>query len=229
MFRGVVSDIFFDLDHTLWDFEKNSELTFQKILSKNQVSVVLNDFMSVYRPINLEYWKMYRENRISKPDLRYQRLKRSFDALHFPISDDTILVLADEYIEHLSSFQHLIPNAVEVLEYLSPNYRLHIITNGFQEIQEKKMRNSNIHHFFEHVIDSESVGVKKPHPRIFKFALEKAQVPAHRSLMIGDNMEADVLGARYLGFHTVHFNAHADGDPNLCKTIDDLLEIKSIL
>nr|WP_299343329.1 YjjG family noncanonical pyrimidine nucleotidase [Allomuricauda sp.] len=229
MFKGLVTDVFFDLDHTLWDFEKNSKLTFDKILNSNKVEVNLEEFMSVYRPINLEFWKLYRENRIEKSELRYQRLKRTFDSLNVPVSDRTINTLAEEYIDLLSSFNHLIPNAVEVLRYLSPKYRLHIITNGFEEIQEKKLRNSNIHHFFGQIIDSETAGVKKPHPRIFQMALEKAQVAADKSVMIGDNLEADVMGAKQLGFHAVHFNVHNDPEHDLCKTIDDLLEIKSIL
>ena len=135
-----VTDIFFDLDHTLWDFEKNSALTFEMILSKKEVEVDLHDFLDVYRPINLSYWKLYREEKISKEDLRYRRLRNTFDALNLSISDNIILQLAEEYIELLSSFGHLIPNAMEVLSYLRPKYRLHIITNGFKEIGRASCR-----------------------------------------------------------------------------------------
>ena len=140
MFENGVTNIFFDLDHTLWDFEKNSALTFQKILAQNSVEVVLEDFLGVYAPINLEYWKLYRENRVTKTELRFQRLRRTFDTIGATVQDDLIHILAHEYIEHLSTFTHLVPNAVEVLEYLSPKYRLHIITNGFQKWRELKNR-----------------------------------------------------------------------------------------
>ena len=118
MFDYEVTDIFFDLDHTLWDFEKNSALTFAKILADHKVKVDLDVFLEVYAPINMQMWALYRENGISQSELRYQRLKRTFDALRVHVSDEVINVLATDYIAHLSSFTHLLPNTVETLEYL---------------------------------------------------------------------------------------------------------------
>jgi len=204
MFRGFVTDIFFDLDHTLWDFERNSALTF-------------------------EIWKLYREEKITKTELRYQRLKSVFDDLGYGISDDMIHVLSEEYIQHLSSYNHLFPSAIEVLNYLQPKYRLHIITNGFQEIQDKKLRNSNIDGYFDHVINSEMAGVKKPNPIIFELALKNADTVAEKSLMIGDSLEADILGAKAVGFHTLHFNGHNEPQHDLSQMIHDLSEIKTLL
>ncbi|WP_036379887.1 YjjG family noncanonical pyrimidine nucleotidase [Muricauda sp. MAR_2010_75] len=229
MFEHPVTDIFFDLDHTLWDFEKNSALTFQKILTKNSVDVVLEDFLGVYAPINLEYWKLYRENRVTKAELRFQRLRRTFDTLGAVVQDDLIHILAHEYIEHLSSFTHLVPNAVETLEYLSPKYRLHIITNGFQEVQEKKMVGSNIHRYFDQIINSEMAGVKKPHPYIFELALTKANVDPRNTIMVGDSLEADILGAKSMGMQVLHFNANGEPEHDHCITINNLIEIKSFL
>nr|WP_297914871.1 YjjG family noncanonical pyrimidine nucleotidase [uncultured Allomuricauda sp.] len=224
-----VTDIFFDLDHTLWDFEKNSALTFEMILSKKEVEVDLHDFLDVYRPINLSYWKLYREEKISKEDLRYQRLRNTFDALNLSISDNIILQLAEEYIELLSSFGHLIPNAMEVLSYLRPKYRLHIITNGFKETQRKKIRNAHIDDFFQEIMDSETAGVKKPHPQIFDLALSSAGARPKNSLMIGDNLEADIMGAQAVEMQAIHFNVHGEPEHNLCQIINDLKEIKNIL
>jgi putative hydrolase of the HAD superfamily len=229
MFKTLVTDIFFDLDHTLWDFEKNSALTFQKILLKNSVSVRLTDFLEVYIPINFEFWKYYREGKISKEELRFQRLKITFDRLGHPVSNELIHILSDEYIEYLSSFTHLFPNTTEVLDYLKPNYKLHIITNGFQEIQDKKLRSSKINIYFDQVINSEMAGVKKPDPRIFELALRKANVLPHKSLMIGDNLEADILGAKAVGLHTLHFNANNEPGHEFCDMIHDLSEIKLYL
>ncbi|WP_190809644.1 YjjG family noncanonical pyrimidine nucleotidase [Flagellimonas sp. S3867] len=228
MFKAV-TDIFFDLDHTLWDFEKNSALTFQKILKEKQLEVELDKFLDIYVPINLNYWKLYREDRISKSELRYQRLKRTFDKINVHVSDELINMLADDYIENLSSFTNLFPHTQDVLEYLSPKYRLHIITNGFQEIQEKKLKGSKIHHYFDQIINSETAGVKKPHPYIFELALEKARVSPKKALMIGDSLEADIMGAQSVGLHALHFNAHSEPQHDLCKMIDSLIEIKSIL
>ncbi|SMC64420.1 YjjG family noncanonical pyrimidine nucleotidase [Cellulophaga tyrosinoxydans] len=229
MYNKIVTDVFFDLDHTLWDFEKNSALTFEKILSENQVTVDLDDFLKVYVPNNLIFWRLFREDKISKIDLRYQRLKVTFDSLGINVSDAVINHLSEEYIANLSSFNHLFPNAMEVLKYLKPKYQLHIITNGFQEVQDRKIRNSNIDSFFTHVINSEMAGVKKPNPVIFELALNKANTIPEKSLMIGDSLEADILGAKALGFHVLHFNAHNEERHNICDIITELDEIKSYL
>ncbi|MEX0361359.1 MAG: YjjG family noncanonical pyrimidine nucleotidase [Allomuricauda sp.] len=229
MFKNHITDIFFDLDHTLWDFERNSALTFEKILGRNKIDVNLDSFLKVYVPINLDYWKLYREDRITKDELRYQRLKKTFDALGAQVSDEHIHLLAHEYIQHLSTFTHLFPGTVEVLEYLSPKYNLHIITNGFQEIQEKKLKGANIDRYFEHVINSEEAGVKKPHPQIFHMALDRAKVSAENSLMVGDSLEADIQGAIAVGFQTLHFNAHNEVHHKICPMINNLSEIKGIL
>ena len=191
--------------------------------------MVLEDFLGVYAPINLEYWKLYRENRVTKAELRFQRLRRTFDTIGAVVQDDLINILAHEYIEHLSSFTHLVPNAVETLEYLSPKYRLHIITNGFQEVQEKKMVGSNIHRYFDQIINSEMAGVKKPHPYIFELALTKANVDPRNTIMVGDSLEADILGAKSMGMQVLHFNANGEPEHDHCITINNLIEIKSFL
>jgi len=229
MFDRVVTDIFFDLDHTLWDFEKNSRLTFLKIFESNGIEQDIDDFLTVYVPLNLQYWKLYREERITKGALRYERLRKAFDAVEYEVEDPMINLLSEQYIEHLSSFNHLIPNAIDILDYLKPKYRLHIITNGFQEIQEKKLRKSNILNYFDQVVNSEMAGVKKPDPRIFKLALKMADTEADRSMMIGDNIEADILGARAVGLKTLHFNAHNEPVHDYSKIIHNLGEIKSYL
>lgn len=229
MFKNKVTDIFFDLDHTLWDFDKNSAFTFQKIFIEQQINLEIEDFLEVYMPANLKFWKMYREEKITKSELRYQRLKSVFDTIGYPVSDQVINILSEEYINNLSTFNNLFPNAIEVLDYLQPNYKLHIITNGFQEIQDKKLRNSGIHSYFNHIIDSEMAGVKKPNPIIFNLALNRADAKPHTSLMIGDSLEADILGAKAVGLHTIHFNAHREESHNEAPIIYDLQEIKSFL
>ena len=155
MFKDIVTDVFFDLDHTLWDFEKNSALTFEKIFHDNNIAIDLPDFLEVYIPANFAFWKLFREGKITKEALRYERLKSVFDDLRFQVSDETINTLSEGYITHLSSFNHLFPNAISILDYLKPKYKLHIITNGFQEVQGKKLKNSKIHSYFDQIIDSE--------------------------------------------------------------------------
>ncbi|WP_445747978.1 YjjG family noncanonical pyrimidine nucleotidase [Polaribacter sp.] len=225
-----IQHVFFDLDHTLWDFEKNSDLTFQKVFDKQQVQVNLQDFLTVYKPLNREFWKLYREEKISKEALRYQRLKKAFDAISYSISDDLIDVIAIEYIEFLPHFNHLFDHTFDVLDYLKPKYQLHIITNGFEEIQTKKMQSSNIHHYFDKIITSESVGVKKPNPKVFEHALAIANATKDNSIMIGDSVEADIEGALQVGMEAIHCNF--EGEEILAtnfKSITSLLEIKQYL
>ena len=229
MHRQNISDIFFDLDHTLWDFEKNSALTFQKIFTEVEIDVNLPEFLEVYVPVNLAFWKLYREDKIKKPELRYQRLKTTFDAIQYDIKDEVINILSTEYITNLAAFNNLLPNTVEILNYLKPKHRLHIITNGFEEVQTRKLVNSNISEYFDQVINSEMAGVKKPNPEIFELALKKANTAADKSLMVGDNIEADILGAKAVGFQALHFNAHNDPKHEHCVMIDDLREIKNYL
>lgn len=229
MNNNSITDIFFDLDHTLWDFERNSMLTFSQIFNENSIEVELDRFLEIYVPLNLEYWKLYREERITKSELRYQRLRRAFDAIEYEINDELIDLLSVEYIGKLSTFNNLIPNTIEILNYLKPNYKLHIITNGFEEIQRKKLKSSNILDYFDKIVNSEMAGVKKPNPRIFKLALEMAAVRPESAVMIGDNIEADILGAQAVGLHALHFNAHNDPLHDYCDMIHDLGEIKSFL
>ncbi|RCT55877.1 YjjG family noncanonical pyrimidine nucleotidase [Winogradskyella sp. KYW1333] len=201
-----IKHVFFDLDHTLWDFDKNSGLTFKKIFELNNINIELGTFLKVYEPINLKYWKLYREERVSKPDLRYGRLKEAFDTLGVSVKDDMINHLSEAYIDYLTTFNHLFEGAIEILEYLQYKYHLHIITNGFEEAQERKMQNSKIRSYFKTVTNSEMVGVKKPNPKIFNYALNSAEANPNESIMIGDSLEADIAGAQKVGMRTIHFD-----------------------
>ncbi len=229
MFKNTITDVFFDLDHTLWDFEKNSALTYQKIFKENKIKLVLSDFLKVYVPNNIAFWKLYREDKITSEELRYQRLKTTFDQLGYHISDADIHVLSNQYIQYLSIYNHLFPNAIEVLDYLKSKYSLHIITNGFKEVQQRKLIASKIFSYFDQVINSETAGVKKPNPIIFKKALELARTIPEQSIMIGDSIEADIIGAKAVGFHVLHFNAHNEARHEYCDMITNLNEIKNYL
>ena len=225
-----VTHIFFDSDHTLWDFEKNSALTFQKILPEADVDLVHEQFINTYIPINAKYWKLYREEKVSKAALRYARLKETFHALKYEISDKKINSLAKEYILQLPNFNHLFDGTLELLDYLKEKYTLHIITNGFEEVQTLKMKKSKIFHYFTEVITSESVGVKKPNPKVFLHAMKKAGSSPKESLMIGDNIEADIQGALATGMKAIHCNFENTGIiPNNIISIRHLLEIKQYI
>lgn len=225
-----IEHVFFDLDHTLWDFEKNSALTFKKILPESNITINFDDFIAVYIPINAKYWKLYREEKVSKKDLRYLRLKETFDGLNFHVEDAIIDFLAEEYINQLPNFNYLFEGTFELLDYLKEKYQLHIITNGFEEIQTLKMEKSGILHYFDQVITSESVGVKKPNPKVFQYALQKANTSPEFSIMIGDNLEADIQGAIDSGLQVIHYNSEKINDvPKNINSVHHLLEIKQYL
>lgn len=218
-----IQHVFFDLDHTLWDFEKNSALTFEKILKEHSVDIAFDAFIACYKPINASYWKLYREEKVSKEELRYQRLNETFTQLKYSASASLIHDLSEKYIEFLPSFNNLFDGAIELLEYLKDKYKLHIITNGFEEVQTTKMENSGILHFFTEIITSESVGVKKPNPKVFQYALSAADAQPEHSIMIGDNLEADIQGALDCNFSAIHCNFEQEKVP-----IDNLISVTSL-
>ena len=147
-----IKHVFFDLDHTLWDFDTNSGYAYAKIFSLHNIEIDLGDFLKIYEPINFQYWKWYREERVTKKQLRYGRLKKSFDKMNMSFSDDVINRLAEDYITFLPDNNLLFDGAIEILDYLNSKYELHIITNGFEEIQTKKMKKSGIYNFFDAII-----------------------------------------------------------------------------
>lgn len=222
MKKNNITDVFFDLDHTLWDFEKNSRLTFQDIFEDLKLTSIFETFMQAYVPTNFKYWKLFRNELISKEDLRYHRLKESFDLVNYKVSDELIHSIAVAYIKHLSNQTHLFAGATELLEFLKRDYKLHIITNGFDEVQYKKLDRSGLSPYFSTVTTSEDVNLKKPNPKVFMHALEKANTLANNSVMIGDNLEADIEGASKVGMHAIYFgNENYDG----FKT-NNLIDIK---
>lgn len=224
-----IKHVFFDLDHTLWDFDRNSALTFEKIFQLNGISINLDEFLEIYVPLNLAYWKMYREERIDKESLRFRRLDDAFKQLKFEVSTRMIYQLSEDYIKYLTTFNYLFDGTFELLDYLNPKYSLHIITNGFKEVQQGKLNQANIDHYFDTVTNSEMVGVKKPNPKIFNHALERARAIPEHSIMIGDNYEADIQGALNMGFDAICFNYHNDSIANGIKVVDNLIDVKKYL
>jgi putative hydrolase of the HAD superfamily len=224
-----ISHVFFDLDHTLWDFDKNSALTFEKIFSINNLEINIDEFLEVYVPINFQYWKLYREEKIGKDKLRYGRLNDAFNILQIEVKRSMIYKLSDDYITYLCTFNNLFEGTMEILEYLYSKYQLHIITNGFKEVQQGKLNNSNINRFFSTITNSEMVGVKKPNPKIFNYALSVAKAKIENSIMIGDNLEADVQGALNIGLDAICFNYHNEVLDTGVKHVDNLIELKQYL
>jgi YjjG family noncanonical pyrimidine nucleotidase len=224
-----ITDIFFDLDHTLWDFDKNSVLAFDKIFKEHHPAIDTNVFIEIYAPINQACWKLYQVDKITHEELRYNRLRQSFDAMNYSISDEAIHKISHDYIEFLPDNNQLFEGALEVLEYLHPKYKLHIITNGFAEVQHKKIHNSGLGDYFKTVTNSEMAGVKKPHASIFEFALSLAKTNKQNAIMIGDCIDADVRGAIEFGMQAILFDEKEIHTLQGVVSIKHLLELKEIL
>lgn len=224
-----ITDVFFDLDHTLWDFDKNSELAFDRIFKNNFPEINNQDFIEQYIPINQACWKLYQNDAITHQELRYNRLKYSFDALNVAVSDDDIHQIANDYIEFLTENNHLLDGAIEVLDYLKPKYKLHIITNGFAQVQEKKINNASLSGYFSTITNSDLAGVKKPNSSIFDYAINWSKASKANSVMIGDCLDADVNGALNAGLDAIFFNDKKIEAPENIKQINHLLELKKYL
>lgn len=225
--------IFFDLDRTLWDFDAAAEVAFERIYEQYHLKDLgipnAHEFHMVYHPLNEKLWELYRENKITKDDLNRTRFLKPLE--HYGIHDVELADhLSEDYVYWSPRIVRLVPGTMELLEYLKPKYHLHLITNGFQEIQHTKLSGSGMEPYFETLTVSEEVGVKKPNPEIFRYALQKAHATPEESLMIGDEMAVDIDGARAAGIDQIFFNASgqlAQGERSY--EVHNLLEIKNIL
>ncbi|MCG3166496.1 MAG: Pyrimidine 5'-nucleotidase YjjG [Bacteroidia bacterium] len=201
--------IFFDLDRTLWDFDRNSRETLEEIFVHQKLTEEgipsFEIFYKIYHEINAHYWENYRLGNLDKETLRYIRF---YDTLtRFGIDNKGLAIrIGNDYVDHSPRKTSLLPGTLEILEYLQGKYTLHIITNGFEEVQHIKMHSSGIAHYFEHIITSERAGHKKPTPEIFRYALKLAGAKRNESIMIGDHLEIDCVGARQTGIDAVYFN-----------------------
>lgn len=201
--------LFFDLDRTLWDFDSNFIESFKEIftkfsLDKNGIPS-LEAFTTTYTDHNDRLWDLYRNDKISKEELRDSRFIVTLN--DFGIDNiDLANEISEEYILISPRKGILMPGTIEVLNQLKSNYQLHIITNGFEEIQKVKMEYAGLNEYFACIVTSEEAGSKKPDTRIFNYALKKAGAEVNESLMIGDDFEVDILGANAIGMDTVFYN-----------------------
>ncbi|HBH06712.1 MAG TPA: noncanonical pyrimidine nucleotidase, YjjG family [Flavobacteriales bacterium] len=202
------SHLFFDLDHTLWDFHENSKETLKEIYREWFSELKLfefEEFYATYVKFNDTLWASYRSGRMSKETLRIERFRRTLYKLQYREKDE-IQSISKYYLDQSPQKTNLIPGTKEVLDFLKDRYRMIILTNGFQEVQEIKMANSGLSPFFSDMITAEMAGVSKPKKKIFQLALKRCSVRAQDALMIGDNLEVDVIGAKKVGIDQVWFN-----------------------
>ena len=225
--------VFFDLDRTLWDFDAAAEVAFERIYEKYDLKSLgipnAHEFHEVYHPLNERLWEQYRANEITKDDLNRTRFVLPLE--HYGIHDIALADhLSEDYVYWSPRIVRLVPGTMELLDYLKQKYHLHLITNGFQEVQDTKLSLSGMKPYFETLTVSEEVGVKKPNPEIFRYAMRKANATADEILMIGDEMAVDIDGARAAGMDTVFFNpSGAAVEGNRTFEVKTLLEIMEIL
>lgn len=226
--------IFFDLDRTLWDLEKNTNNTFLDLYIKHQLFKLgipsHNDFLKIFTGFNDQLWAAYRTNSITKDFLKQQRFRLTLK--EFNITDEQLIQsLANDYVSIAPTKTILIPYAIDILEYLSQKkYMLYILTNGFKEVQLQKINNSNLNKYFSAIITSEEAGCKKPNREIFEFAVKYTQANVEKCLMIGDDWEVDVVGAQKIGMDQVLLNPKEAVFPTAATyTIKCLSELVKIL
>lgn len=226
--------LFFDLDHTLWDFETNSRIALKEVFETLNLQgkgvTSFDEFIAIYEKENERAWRLYRNGEMKKEVLRTIRFGNSL--AKFDIQDESLNEeMASEYLERSPYKTVLVPGTMELLDYLkTKGYPLHILTNGFEEVQGIKMKESGLSPFFDHVITSEFIGVRKPHPKAFLGSASHVGADVTKAFMIGDNLEADVLGAKNVGMSEVYFNPSSEKhDHDLKFEIQSLLELKTIL
>ncbi len=224
--------IFFDLDHTLWDFDTNSKETLIElyaIYGLESYGFDVNEFIEGFIRVNHQLWDQFNRKKLTRDELRNRRFTRLFEEIS-PLNPIPPNDLSEDYISNCPNRPNVIPGTHETLEYLKQKYLLHIITNGFHEIQFTKLKSSKIDHYFTHVVTSKESGAAKPDREAFEFILKKAGAVPNECVMVGDDLLADMNGARMAGIDQVYFNpkktSHTD---SVTFEITDLRELMSIL
>jgi len=229
-----IQHIFFDLDNTLWDHRRNAYLTIKDLFDKEEITLKYNidfeEFHSVYHEINEKLWEQIRDGEIDKEYLRKHRFYDTFK--HFGIDDLELSMFFEEhFLDKILNYNHLVESAEYILDYLkAKNYTLHIISNGFQEVTERKCILSGIDHYFQTITSADSVGVRKPNPAIFEYSLGLSEAKKEESILIGDDWIADVIGAQNFGMDVIFFDVlNENKEVENLKVIKHLLQIKEYL
>lgn len=231
--------LFIDLDNTLYDFSGNSREAYRAVyalLGYERWFDSFEHYYEIYEEYNLQLWALYAEGKITKEHLNAERYSHPLRVMGVPDAEEVGAHFWDEAMKRLPLGDRLMPHAREILDYLRPKYKLFVLSNGFTELQSRKMQSARIGHYFYGVILSEDIGVNKPNPAIFEYALRVAGSTPEETLMIGDNLEVDIEGAQGVGIDQVYYKIDASApNTDCCKgakptyTIASLLELKEIL
>lgn len=234
MLKTKYKTIFFDLDDTLWAFSENARDTFKEVYANYNFDTYFNSFdhyYALYEKRNFELWDEYAKGQVTKEELNKQRFFYPLQAVGVD-DPDLSRRFSEDFFAIVPTKDKLMPYAKEILEYLKPKYNLYILSNGFRELQGRKMQASGIDGYFKKIILSEDIGVMKPYPEIFHFALSVTQSELKESIMIGDNWKADITGAKGVGMDQVYYNALLRKEERFFRStyaIKELNELKGIL
>lgn len=201
--------IFFDLDHTLWDFDRNSAATLKRLYDEYRLDergiTDFDSFVTIYDAHNQRLWERFRNGQMRREELRWKRFWITL--LDFKIANEMLAhELSSAYLEILPTQTLLVPYAKDILDHCRQKYEIHLITNGFEMTQKMKLQYSGIGGYFKEIITSERGHAMKPHPTIFEYALKATGAEMHQSIMIGDALEVDVMGAQLAGWDQVYYN-----------------------
>lgn len=226
--------VFIDLDDTIWDFHTNARVLLEDMYNEQNLNRYFENFdeyFTIYAKRNLELWEIYGKGEITKENLNIERFKHPM--LIKGIDDhDLAIKTGDRFLELLPTKTTLIPYAIELLDYLSAKYPLTIVSNGFVEVQYKKMQSCNIEHYFAHIVLSEAAKALKPDKRIYEYALQLNKAKASEVIMIGDSFEADIRGAQNAGIDQIFLNLNAKEIEPMYRptyTVTKLEEVLNIL
>lgn len=226
--------LFFDLDDTLVDTVRNNKEALRDVYEEYGLGSyfpAFDDFYNKFRDINTHLWELYAHGKITKDYLRETRFRKTLEGVEV-LTTEKSLQMNDVFLDRANTKKNVIEGGKDILEYLYPKYRMFILSNGFQEVQSHKMNNARLNPYFQKVILSDHIGKNKPHPAIFDYALKEAGVDRAETVMIGDNIGTDIIGARDSGIDQIWFNPNNqpdNEDVNPTYTIARLDELKAIL
>lgn len=226
-------NLFIDLDDTVYDFSAASRESFletYELLHYGRYFDSFEQYMSIYTPYNLELWRIYGEGKITKEELNRRRYSHPLEVVG--VNDQQLAdTFCREALRRIPTKGNLVPGAIELLEYLRPKYRMYILSNGFKELQSRKMHTAGIDGYFDAVILSEDIWVNKPDSRLYRHALDHTTSALEESIMIGDMFDTDIVGAANIGMDSIYYNPNGKSGHPFKPTyeIRHLLEIKDIL
>lgn len=231
---SVINHIIFDLDHTLWDFNRNSRETLEVLFLEhnieNKINIPYKQFLTQYYKVTNSLWHLYNKKVISKEELRLTRLPLVFAKYKYQ-NEKLFQKMEKQYLATCPKKPHLIPGALELLTHLtSHKHTLHLLTNGFKDIQHQKLKASEINQYFTHIVTSECSGYSKPEPKAFLHLLEKIDCQPNECIMIGDNLDTDITGSNKIGMQNIYFNPekinHKANPTYEVYTLEEIITLK---